>query len=208
MSSVLPLLAAWFIAVAIPGPDFVAVLRTSAAHGRRAGLSVAVGVVGGMACWATCALVGLSAVIARYEHLYLAIRTTGAVLLFLYGVRVLVGAVQGHHHGDAEAGQPAPSRLEGRSYWRLGLFTNLANPKAVVFFGALFASLLPHGLSVTGRAGVLAAILAIGLGWYVVVASAASSAPVVAAYRRAGRAIDVVAGTVFAITGIALVPRN
>ncbi|MBO1755165.1 LysE family translocator [Allobranchiibius sp. CTAmp26] len=208
MSSVLPLLAAWFVAVAIPGPDFVAVLRTSAAHGRRAGLSVAVGVVGGMACWATCALVGLSAVIARYEHLYLAIRATGAVLLFLYGVRVLIGAIRGHHHDPTAVDEGQRARYVHRSYWRLGLFTNLANPKAVVFFGALFASLLPHGLSVAGRAGVLGAILAIGLGWYVVVASAASSAPVVAAYRRAGRAIDMVAGTVFAVTGIALVPRN
>ncbi|MBO1767979.1 LysE family translocator [Allobranchiibius sp. GilTou38] len=207
MSSTLPLLVAWFVAVAIPGPDFVAVLRTSAAHGRRAGLSVAVGVVGGMACWATCALVGLSAVIARYEHLYLVIRTVGAVLLFLYGARVLIGAFRGHRP-DTGHGVPAPEQGGSHSLWRLGLFTNLANPKAVVFFGALFASLLPHGLSVGGRVGVLGAILAIGLAWYVVVASAASSAPVVAAYRRAGRAIDLVAGTVFAITGIALVPRN
>ncbi|NYJ75210.1 LysE family translocator [Allobranchiibius huperziae] len=207
MSSTLPLLVAWFVAVAIPGPDFVAVLRTSAAHGRRAGLSVAVGVVGGMACWATCALVGLSAVIARYEHLYLVIRTVGAVLLFLYGARVLIGAFRGHRP-ETGHGVLAPDQGGSHSFWRLGLFTNLANPKAVVFFGALFASLLPHGLSVGGRVGVLGAILAIGLAWYVVVASAASSAPVVAAYRRAGRAIDVVAGSVFAITGIALVPRN
>ena len=208
MSSVFPLLAAWFVAVAIPGPDFVAVLRTSAAHGRRAGLAVAAGVVGGMACWATCALVGLSAIIARYEHLYLAIRTVGAVLLFLYGARVLFTAIRGHRSGDVAHGHLPSVGEQSRSYWRLGLFTNLANPKAVVFFGALFASLLPHGLSATGRAGVLAAILAIGMGWYVVVASAAASAPVVAAYRRAGRGIDAVAGTVFVITGIALVPRN
>ena len=45
----LTLLSAWIVAVASPGPDFLAVMRTSATSGRRKWLFVAAGVTTGIA---------------------------------------------------------------------------------------------------------------------------------------------------------------
>lgn len=200
ITAVLALLAAWAVSVAAPGPDFVAVLRNSVAQGRRQGAFVSLGVVSGIACWATMAMVGLSALLARYEHLYLVIRTVGALFLLAYGVRILLHAARPGSAQDetARTGQRSAYRA-----WRLGLFTNLANPKAV-FFGALFATLLPHSLGTIGRIAVLAVMLVMALGWFLLVTSLASLGPVVSIYRRAARRVDAVLGVAFAGLGAAL----
>lgn len=144
---------------------------------------------------------GLSALLARYEHLYLVVRTVGAVLLIGYGIHVLWAARKA-----------APTAIEnepmsGGKHWRLGVFTNLANPKALVFFGALFATLMPRHEGATLRVGVLAVMLAMALGWFAGVTWCAGSQPVVTAYRRLQRTIDRVAGGLFTAIGITLVPR-
>jgi threonine/homoserine/homoserine lactone efflux protein len=201
MLIVLPLLLAWLVAVVSPGPDFLAVLRTSAAHGRSAGLRVGFGVVSGIACWATLAMCGLSALLARYEHLYLVVRSVGAVLLIAYGLHILWSARR------ADQGAIPERHPSVGNYWRLGLFTNVANPKALVFFGALFATLMPRGEGVGVRVAVLAVMLAMAVGWFAVVSWCAGSEPVVAAYRRLQRTIDRIAGGLFTAIGITLVPR-
>lgn len=201
MLAVLPLLLAWLVAVVTPGPDFLAVLRTSAAEGRSAGVRVGLGVVCGIACWATLAMCGLSALLARYEHLYLVVRTVGAVLLIGYGVHVLWSSRK------AASSAIESAAVGSGKHWRLGVFTNLANPKALVFFGALFATLMPRHEGATLRVGVLAVMLAMAVAWFMVVSWCAGSQPVVTAYRRLQRTIDRVAGGLFTAIGITLVPR-
>ncbi|WP_265444517.1 LysE family translocator [Flexivirga meconopsidis] len=208
MLAIAPLLLAWAVCVVTPGPDFLAVLRTAAARGRAAGLRVGLGVVCGMACWATLALVGLSALMARYEHLYLVIRAVGAVLLIGYGLHVLWSTRNAASSGAETPGMPNGKQPQShRHHWRLGLFTNLSNPKALVFFGALFATLMPHGASPAMRVALLAIMLAMGAGWFAAVSWCAGAQPVVAAYKRLQKVIDRVAGGVFAAIGLTLIPR-
>lgn len=214
-TAVLPLLGAWAVAVVSPGPDFVITLRTAAADTRRAGLWVATGVVSGIACWAVLALLGLTTLLDRYQHLYQAVRAAGACFLIYYGATTLwrtwrqraeeapdpVGVRAG---AGAGAGTRTGSALR---HWRLGLLTNLANPKAVVFFGALFAGLLPAGTGAAERVLLLAVMLAMALAWFGLVALAVATPLVTGAYRRARRAVDTVTGGVFAGVGAALMPR-
>lgn len=202
MLAVLPLLFAWLVAVVSPGPDFLAVLRASASQGQSAGLRVGLGVVCGIACWATLAMCGLSALLARYEHLYLVVRTVGAVLLIGYGVHVLWTARK-----TAPVEALATDVPGSGKYWRLGVFTNLANPKALVFFGALFATLMPRHEGATLRIGVLVVMLAMAIGWFAAVSWCAGSQPIITAYRRLQRTIDRIAGGLFTAIGITLVPR-
>lgn len=155
----------------------------------------------GIACWATLAMCGLSALLARYEHLYLVVRAVGAVLLIGYGVHVLWAARKA-----------APTAVEGTSaeigkYWRLGVFTNLANPKALVFFGALFATLMPRHQGFPLRVVVLVVMLTMAVAWFAAVSWCAGSQPVVLAYQRLQRSIDRIAGGLFTAIGITLIPR-
>lgn len=201
MVAYLPVLLAWVVALVSPGPDFLAVLRTSAARSRRAGLLVTLGVVTGQAVWMVAALAGLTVLLARYEHLYVVLRLVGAGFLILYGLTTLRSAWRRAPGPAPESGAPAPA---GWRSWRLGLFTNLSNPKALVFFGALFAGLLPPHADVVARTGVLVVMLALALAWFTLVATLASVPKAVAAYRRARRVVDAVTGGLFVALGGAL----
>ncbi len=198
----LTLLAAWSLAVAAPGPDVLAVLRTGAAHGRRGALAVGLGVVSGIACWIVLALTGLSVVIAAHAGVYTVVRVAGACFLMWLGVRTLWSTRRAAPTGDGEGQAPVVEGV-GRCY-RLGLMTNLANPKALIFFGALFSTLLPSSAGAADRAEVGASMLVIALVWFAVVAGLAGSATVVAGYRRARRAIDRAVGGLFVGIGALL----
>ncbi|GAA5146225.1 LysE family translocator [Pseudonocardia eucalypti] len=197
----LPLLVAWMVALVSPGPDFLAVLRVSVARSRRAGMLVAAGVVTGQACWALAALAGLTALVARYEQLYLVLRLAGAAFLIVYGLTTLRSAWR---RAPEQPGAGAEAPRSGWRSWRLGLLTNLANPKALVFYGALFASLLPPDVDTAGQAEVVTIMLGTGLAWFVLVAAMASVPAAVAGYRKARRAVDAVTGGLFVALGAAL----
>ncbi|MET8146239.1 LysE family transporter [Sphaerisporangium sp. NPDC005288] len=92
--------------------------------------------------------------------------------------------------------------------WRVGLLTNLANPKALAFFGALFASLLPHGASMAVRAGTLATMLVIAFTWFGCVALLSATPVIARSYRRARRKLDIVTGALFIGMGSLLIPRG
>jgi threonine/homoserine/homoserine lactone efflux protein len=202
----LPLFLAWSVAVVSPGPDFLAVLRSSAGRSRRAGVLVALGVVTGIGCWSIAALVGVTAVLARYEHLYLVLRLAGSAFLIGYGLLTLRSAWRRHtsaYSGGGPLERAGPAR-SGWHSWRLGLLTNLSNPKALFFFGALFATLLPASANFVARAEVLGAMLLLAFGWFATVAALASVPAAITAYRRGRTAIDAVTGGLFVALGGAL----
>ena len=208
----LTLMAAWVATIISPGPDFLAVLRASASGGREKGLATGAGVVGGIACWATLAITGLSLLLARHANLYLVIRWVGALFLAGYGLHILWSlwtsrAARADGRTGAADALAGPSVGGPWSCFRTGVATNLANPKAVLFFGALFASVLPPHLSAASKVGVVVAMLVVALAWFSLVAVLAGSQAVMTRYRRAQCRLDATAGGLFVIVGAALVPR-
>lgn len=206
METYLTLAAVWTLGVISPGPDFVAVLRTAMRSGARTASATAMGVMAGIALWIVLALVGFSALVEAQPWIATAMRVAGALFLVGFGLHILWGlwrsrgsAAGAHPAADA----PTAPRSTGAAF-RLGLATNVANPKALVFFGALFSTLLPPDLSWAARGGVLLMMLAIGTAWFLLVAWAASRPPLVRLYERAGRAVDAVAAAVFVVLGIVL----
>ena len=277
------LLGTWVVAVASPGPDFVAVLRGSMAGGTARGLRVAAGVVAGIAVWIGAALIGIVALISSHPAVFLAVRWAGAVFLVLYGGYILIALVRARkqardHVGDsgadrardragsastgssgsdsatgsatgstatsvaasiqmptstqvpasapattptsapasasgttpAPAPAPASTSTPARSGWadvRLGFLTNtVGNPKAVVFFGALFAGILPAGIEAGESVAVGLAMAGIALVFFAALAFATGRPLVIRAYERAQTAIDTVVGLVFIVLGLALLP--
>jgi threonine/homoserine/homoserine lactone efflux protein len=89
--------------------------------------------------------------------------------------------------------------------WRLGLVTNLSNPKALVFFGAVFAGFVPPDTSWAMRTVVLVMMMVTGVAWFVFVAVAVSVPALSKRLQAAGAWIDIVAGTVFLILAAVLV---
>ena len=114
-----------------PGP---AVLLT-VSHGMRGGwgdsIKVALGVQAGNGVYFALSALGLGALLQASETLFHAVKWLGAAYLVFLGVRTWI-----HARRNAQPG-PAREVAVGPRPFLQGVLCQLANPKAVLFFGAL-----------------------------------------------------------------------
>ena len=159
----------------------------------RAALGLAVGLGLGAVIWAVAALFGLHLLFEVAPTLLTAFKVAGA--LFLLWI-----AVQTWRH----AREPLPVVAEGAAPrglgggFRLGLLTQLANPKPAVFFGAVFVGLVPPGTGPWTLAALLAVIFVDETIWYALVARVFSLGRARAAYGRAKAWVDRAFGALIA----------
>ncbi len=205
----LALFPIWVVALVSPGPDALLVAQTAASSGRRNGFACAAGIGTGNAVWSVATLGGLAVLFAEAAWLYRLVVLAGAAYLAVTGLRMLAAAWRGgggHEKGPAAAGAARPGGAA--IAFRRGLFTNLSNPKAAIFFASVFAVTLPAQTSHGMRAAlVLGAALTSAL-WFALLARLLSAEAVRAAYRRAERGVTAAAGACFAGFGAALALRE
>ncbi len=185
-----------------PGPSFVMVARTAVASTRGNGLAAALGMGAGGIVFATAALLGLQVLLASVPWLYLAFKVAGGGYLAYLGYRIWQGA-NAPLTLPASAGPDSQPSL--KRAFILGLGTQLSNPKTAIFYGSIFASLLPHDIPAALFVALPVVVFCIEAGWYSIVALLLSSASPRDAYLRYKSWIDRVAGGVMALLGLRLV---
>ncbi len=140
------ILMGWLVALASPGPATLSIAGEAMAQGRRRALALASGVFTGSAFWALAAALGLGALLIANAWLLEILRYVGAAYLTWLAFRSLRSALRPAATGPdaldaAQNGDGADGGERGelrRAYWR-GLAIHLTNPKAPLFWGALFA---------------------------------------------------------------------
>lgn len=211
-AALLSILVAWLLAIASPGPDLVQILRLGAV--RRNGVACALGIMSGNALWIGASMVGLSALVDAVPWVLTVLFLVGGSFLLWMGQAAFRGGLAERRSAGttvpaggagAAGGATTAERVSTAQAWRLGLVTNLANPKALVFFGAVFAGFVPPGTDWGMRLAVLAIMLVTGVAWFVAVALMVSVPALSRRLQRAGPWIDIVAGAVFLLLGVILV---
>lgn len=85
-----------------------------------------------------------------------------------------------------------------------GTVTNLANAKAVVFFVALFGSVVPAGLQWWEGLTALGMLVAVGLAWFLAVAWLGSVPALARRFRARSAEVEIVSGVVFVLVALGL----
>lgn len=119
-------LAAAAVLIAAPGPDILYVISRGISGGRRAGLVSALGIGSGEVLQTLLAVLGLAALLQASLAAFLIVKYAGAGYLVYLGIRTI-----------RERNGFALRQLNTASRWgifRQGVFTNLLNPKAVLFY--------------------------------------------------------------------------
>ena len=137
MTIFLSVAVAHMLAVASPGPDFAVVVRQSLAFGRAAGLWTALGIGCGITVHVAYGLFGLGWATERWPFLLDLLGWAGAAFLIWMGQ----GALRSQPSAEDTASAPAEAGRWHR-YWLIGLLTNVLNPKAMLFFVALFSAVV------------------------------------------------------------------
>jgi threonine/homoserine/homoserine lactone efflux protein len=171
--------------------------RTGVTQGFLTGMWLSVGIGVGALFWAIAALFGMATLFHLAPALLWGFKIAGG--LFLCWV-----ALQMWRH----APEPLQMQEDGTlpaspfSAFRMGLMTQLSNPKPAVFFGAVFVNTIPAGTSLPWIALILLLVLMNELACTLAVARAFSFAGPRRVYQRFKTAIDRTFGTLLALIGV------
>jgi threonine/homoserine/homoserine lactone efflux protein len=191
--------AAMFVMVASPGPFIAAVTARSAALGFHAGAAMAAGASLAEVVWITAAILGLSVIAATHAELLVVLKYVGVAWLLWIGLRLLT----------ARKSLVAPEGAVRREpIWRgvlTGMLLNLGNPKAALFYMALFPGFFDVArLTAWDGFAILAVALPVGLLCDLSYAWAAARARRLLADTHVARRIDRISGGVLCGAGTAI----
>lgn len=133
-SEFLTIVVAHALAVASPGPDFALVLRQSLAHGRRTAVWSSIGIGCGICVHIVYCLLGLGYFLKNSPEALAIVKYLGAAYLAWVGVQALRARARS---GDVDLSTNGTAPTE-RAAWTTGFLVNVLNPKAALFFIALF----------------------------------------------------------------------
>ena len=148
-----------------PGPAVLMTARTGVTQGLRMGVWMAAGIGLGAVFWAMAALFGLAVLFQVAPALLTVLKIAG-------GAYLLWIAVQMWRHADEPlaGGEGGVLPRTGPAVLWKGITTQLANPKPVVFFGAVFAGMVPPDTPLWIKASLLGVVFTTDFLWYVLVA--------------------------------------
>jgi threonine/homoserine/homoserine lactone efflux protein len=121
-----------FVLIVVPGPSVLFVISRGVALGRQAALATVVGNELGLSVQVVAVAAGLGAVVERSVVVYTAVKLVGAAYLVFLGVQ----AIRHRRQLPAELTSASGPRTTRRIV-RDGFVVGVANPKTVVFLGAV-----------------------------------------------------------------------
>lgn len=189
-----------------PGPDFAIVSRETLLYNTRAGLLSSVGVASGVVIHVGYCLLGIGLLISQSIMLFNFIKYVGAAYLIYLGIKSLLTKEE-----PIQAMTENRTKAHSRRFYKsfsVGFVTNLLNPKATLFFLAIFTTTISVETPIAVQVfygGWLALVTFI---WFAFVALFLSHSAVKCWFVSCGRYINKVIGTVLIGLGIKITVFN
>ena len=136
LSTWLLFVAAVFVLTVTPGPSVFICVSTSVQSGPHRALWVALGSTTAIVGIMTLSALGLGALLAASETLFSTLKWLGAAYLAYLGITALLAPAS--DFAIAEPGANGPAVKTRRASFMTGFWVGASNPKALLFFGALF----------------------------------------------------------------------
>lgn len=197
-----------FLAVVAPGPDFAVTIRQSVRFGRTVGMVTALGIGAGISLHVGYTLLGMSALLHTHPWLLTLTSLIGAAYLAYLGVSL----VRSQPHApstdaiDSEAVSADPDALPslGKAFV-LGFLTNATNPKATLFFLAIFTTLVKPTtpLWVQGFYGLW--MCSVNAAWFMLVATLFSVERIRSGFLRMGYWLERLMGGILLLFALRLI---
>ncbi|MDO6428027.1 LysE family transporter [Thalassotalea sp. 1_MG-2023] len=200
------------LAAASPGPDFVLVTQQTLKHGKKAGLLCSLGISLGLSVHIIYSALGLAAVIANSSTLLWGIKILGASYLFYLGIQGLRATSRNIDPQlskentrvvhNAEICMNSTQVESSIKTITKGFFCNALNPKAPIYFVALFTVVLSPELPNTHLIIYGTWLMVIQLVWFCLVTLLFSRPRIHLKFQQMGHWIDKVSGGAMILLGI------
>ncbi len=167
---------------------------------RQTGIYTAMGVTAGHVVHATYCLVGIGAIISRSILLFNTLKWVGAAYLIYIGLKSL----RAKKHSYSVDSKQRSKDISRWMAFRIGLLGDLLNPKATLFFLALFTQIIHPATPLVTQAFYGATIVTIALIWYNLVALLISQRIVKNTLESISHWLERVTGAVLIALGLRL----
>ena len=220
------------LAAASPGPDFVLVSQQTLAKGRRTGLICSLGITFGLGIHIIYSVLGLATVIAHSQPLLTAIKWLGGGYLIYLGWQGIQAkpkkpvdlansaGLDPHVSQDGLTNQTTtsnknistrtlPSNTDSAlAILRRGFFCNVFNPKAPVYFVAIFTLVLSPDIPIWQLAIYGVWMMVLQMAWFSTVVMLLSIPAIHRRFQRFEHWIDRVLGSAMIVLGLNLILRS
>lgn len=178
-------------ALAAPGPDFFFVSRTAMSGQPRHLVESAVGVSVGILIWAGLTLLGLNLLFEQFPYAKLIIMAGGALYLYKLALDIYRSARQ--HMAELT------TLPQHQHIFLKGLFTNLSNPKAVIYFTSIFSSIPGIGSHSAVMTQIMLLIAIESLVWFLMIGKMFSLEKIRVWYQQHKSSVDYLSAAIFAV---------
>lgn len=139
------------VIVITPGVTIAYIISQSLAHGKKAALPLAGGVVLGDSACFVASVVGVGALLLAYPPLVTIIKFVGAGYLIYLGISGLLAK------SDVNKIAAADGQFSAKTLFNRSFFITFLNPKGILFFGAFFPQFINQDASLMLQTTVLGA---------------------------------------------------
>jgi threonine/homoserine/homoserine lactone efflux protein len=184
----------WAVACITPGPNTLLVMRYALTAPRRVPIAAAMGTITGTFCWGLAGWLGINVLFQAAPFAYVALKTAGGLYLVWLGAKIFLDVRKARHAADLTA-QRVDVPL--KTAYRMGLATNLANPKSALFVASLFAATMPAGTPFFYGLIAIAVMLVVSTVYYACLIGLITHPTIATGYLKAKKKIDVGVGLIF-----------
>ena len=199
MSLLLSICALHFIAQLTPGPDVLLIAKSVASTSKANTFKIILGISMGVVVWVVLTLLGFTVLIQQWPWIQQLIMLLGGLFLAKMGYAMFRG-------GRAALKQKLALDIEAQSekqnYFLNGLFTNLSNPKIVIYFSSVFSIALSSSANTDLKMQLavlipIQTVLTFSLLMWIL-----SRARIKAIYQQVSGYIDLISGVLFMLFAI------
>ena len=195
LSEFLALAMIHFLAVVAPGPDFAVTIRQSVRFGRMIGICTALGIGAGISVHVLYTLLGVGALMHTTPWLLTVAKVVGGAYILYLGVSLLRSKPKTVAEGNNDANEPYVEQTMLKAF-TTGFLTNASNPKATLFFLAIFTTLISATTPLKIQALYGVWMCFVNALWFVIVALFFSSTRVRLLFMRMGHWFERTMGVV------------
>ncbi|MCJ8304101.1 LysE family translocator [Shewanella sp.] len=195
------------VALASPGPDFALVVKMASQESRATAIASAVGISVAILLHSLLSVTGVSLLIKSSDLLFVAVQLIGASYLGWMGIGAIRGTISQWRNkaSSQDVDNTNHLGLSIKQGFLQGLYTNLLNPKAMVFFITLFSAMITPDINVITKACAVFIMLILSLIWFIFIALVLSKPLIQLKVKRASPVINLVTGILFISIAVIIV---
>lgn len=195
------IMLAFGISAIVPGLDFAMVLKQSIGHGRATAIATSIGIGTSVLVHGTYTIFGIGLIVSQSLLFFNVLKFVGAAYLIYIGISAFrAPAPTAPKFND----DMKPQTLSWGAAFVQGFLTNLLNPKAVLFFLALFSTLVSSETPLQIQAFYVLNMSVLLMAWFSLVSIFFTLPNVRTAFFRAGKWFNRITGVAFISLAISM----